>query len=159
VVRAAGRSSISSFLSSHPALSLVRPSGKVVVFSTSIPIQLAFYALVEHDTQSAPLWDEQTRSFEGLLTVSDFISLLRDHSGRKLPPAQLSSLTIKEVMAASRLPPPPGGRAPPGVRHDSFPAVKPTANLLQVCQLLLSTGRDFLPVMLPEDSRVLAVVT
>lgn len=51
VVRKAGRQAISSFLDSHNCFSVLRASGKVVVFDTRIPIQLAFYALVEHGTK------------------------------------------------------------------------------------------------------------
>ena len=48
VLRSAGRDAISTFLDSHTCYSVLRASGKVVVFDTRIPIQLAFYALVEH---------------------------------------------------------------------------------------------------------------
>ena len=48
VVRSAGRDAISTFLDSHTCFSVLRASGKCVVFDTNIPIQLAFYALVEH---------------------------------------------------------------------------------------------------------------
>ena len=48
VVRRAGRSAIREFLRAHNCFSILRTSGKVVVFDTRIPIQLAFYALVEH---------------------------------------------------------------------------------------------------------------
>ena len=48
VVRKAGRQAINEFLNSHNCFSVLRASGKVVVFDTRIPIQLAFYALVEH---------------------------------------------------------------------------------------------------------------
>lgn len=48
IVREAGRSAISSFLDTHTCFQVLRASGKVVVFDTRIPIQLAFYALVEH---------------------------------------------------------------------------------------------------------------
>ena len=50
VVRKAGRQAISTFLGDHNCFSVLRASGKVVVFDTRIPIQLAFYALVEHGT-------------------------------------------------------------------------------------------------------------
>ena len=52
VVRRAGRQAISAFLDSHNCFSVLRASGKVVVFDTRIPIQLAFYALVEHGVYS-----------------------------------------------------------------------------------------------------------
>ena len=57
VVRRAGQEAISNFLDGHTCFSILRASGKVVVFDTRIPIQLAFYALVEHgelDTSLAP---------------------------------------------------------------------------------------------------------
>jgi hypothetical protein len=48
VVRNTGKQAIVSFLESQDCYSVLRASGKVVVFDTRIPIQLAFYALVEH---------------------------------------------------------------------------------------------------------------
>ena len=48
VVRNTGKQAIVSFLESQTCYSVLRSSGKVVVFDTRIPIQLAFYALVEH---------------------------------------------------------------------------------------------------------------
>lgn len=55
VVRRAGRQAICSFLEQHTCFSVLRASGKVVVFDTRIPIQLAFYALVEHGTLNVAL--------------------------------------------------------------------------------------------------------
>lgn len=48
VIQEAGRQAIASFLEEQTCFSILRPSSKVVVFDTRIPIQLAFYALVEH---------------------------------------------------------------------------------------------------------------
>lgn len=48
VIRLAGRQAIVQFLEQHNCFAVLRNSGKVVVFDTRIPIQLAFYALVEH---------------------------------------------------------------------------------------------------------------
>ena len=48
VVRNTGKQAIVSFLETQTCYSVLRNSGKVVVFDTRIPIQLAFYALVEH---------------------------------------------------------------------------------------------------------------
>jgi hypothetical protein len=57
VVRRAGRQAVRYFLEAHSCFAVVRTSGKVVVFDTRIPIQLAFYALVEHGTLSCRvLW-------------------------------------------------------------------------------------------------------
>ena len=48
VVRRAGREAVRAFLESHNCFAVLKTSAKVVVFDTRIPIQLAFYALVEH---------------------------------------------------------------------------------------------------------------
>lgn len=53
VVRNTGKQAIVSFLESQTCYSVLRSSGKVVVFDTRIPIQLAFYALVEHGERDA----------------------------------------------------------------------------------------------------------
>ena len=55
VVRSAGREAIRQFLLGQNCFSCLRTSGKVVVFDTRIPIQLAFYALVEHGKRSSRL--------------------------------------------------------------------------------------------------------
>ena len=54
VVRSAGREeAISAFVEAHNCFSIVRESSEmVVVFDARIPIQLAFYALVEHGSTS-----------------------------------------------------------------------------------------------------------
>ena len=48
VVRRTGRVAIADFFRSKTLYDVQRQSGKVVVFDTNIPIQLAFYALLEH---------------------------------------------------------------------------------------------------------------
>ncbi len=55
VVRNTGKQAIVSFLESQTCYSVLRASGKVVVFDTRIPIQLAFYALVEHGERRTTL--------------------------------------------------------------------------------------------------------
>jgi len=85
VVREAGREAIAEFLRSRTCFELIRASGKVVVFETNIPIQLAFYALLEHEMMAAPLWDSRRREFAGLMTITDFVDVLRwyhDNHGR-----------------------------------------------------------------------------
>ena len=61
--REAGRRTIQNFLRQHKCYEVVRPSGKVVVFDTTIPFQLAFYALVEHGRER--LWEGGQEGGEG----------------------------------------------------------------------------------------------
>lgn len=147
VVRSAGRDAISHFLDSHNCYSVLRASGKVVVFDTRIPIQLAFYALVEHDMQAAPLWDPSLCQFVGILTVTDFIDVLRYYKQSGTDVSALSSRTIANVLAEMNN------------SKSVFWSANANASLKQACALLHGQNLDFLPVMLPEDMRVLATIT
>uniref|UniRef100_A0A7S1BKI0 CBS domain-containing protein n=2 Tax=Corethron hystrix TaxID=216773 RepID=A0A7S1BKI0_9STRA len=149
VIREAGRQAINEFLESHNCFSVLRYSGKVVVFDTRIPIQLAFYALVEHDMQTAPLWNPSIRQFVGLLTVTDFIDILRYYSQNGLPVSDLATRTIADILADPNL----------ILKHSNFLAADATATLKHSCKLLHENSLDFLPVILPSDMRVLATVT
>eukprot|EP00198_Chlamydomonas_reinhardtii_P013855 XP_001703192.1 predicted protein [Chlamydomonas reinhardtii] len=71
------RKKIADFLHSHTAYELIPESGKVVVLDVDLPVRQAFHALHEQGTASAPLWDTTTRSIPGVISASDFITILR----------------------------------------------------------------------------------
>lgn len=200
VVRSAGRDAISSFLDSHTCYSVLRASGKCVVFDTKIPIQLAFYALVEHDMQAAPLWDPSACQFVGLLTVTDFIDVLRYYRRTGADVSTLASRSIADILSdhailssvllrhiprrgnkalnnspADSLNITPGSNPdnnPANVNaninnnninlinhHHTFLSADSNTTLKHACQLLHTHSLDFLPVLLPEDMRVLAIIS
>eukprot|EP00529_Nitzschia_sp_RCC80_P031735 CAMPEP_0113487970 /NCGR_PEP_ID=MMETSP0014_2-20120614/25776_1 /TAXON_ID=2857 /ORGANISM="Nitzschia sp." /LENGTH=355 /DNA_ID=CAMNT_0000381669 /DNA_START=558 /DNA_END=1621 /DNA_ORIENTATION=+ /assembly_acc=CAM_ASM_000159 len=153
VVRKAGRHAINVFLGQHNCFSVLRASGKVVVFDTRIPIQLAFYALVEHDMQAAPLWDPSICQFVGLLKVTDFIDILRHY---KYTGTDVSSLSTRSI--ADMIQDPDIVKAV-GMTFD-FPCADSSTTLKEACKVLLQHKNfDFLPVVMPEDMRVLACIT
>lgn len=162
VVRRAGRQAINAFLDAHNCFSVVRNSGKVVVFDTRIPIQLAFYALVEHDMLAAPLWDPNICQFVGLLQVTDFIDILRHYRLTQSNVASLATRSIAEIFQDQTL------REAVGMTL-GFPCADSSTTLKQACQLLLKTAATsssrpggaghFLPIVMPEDMRVLACIT
>ena len=101
--------------------------------------------------QAAPLWDASTREFVGLLTVTDFITILHHYS---ITGTSVSSLTTRSI--ASILTGPEGAK----MHHSNgFDAADANADLLQCCRLLNGQCRDFLPIILPQDSRVLSIIT
>ncbi|EFJ45435.1 hypothetical protein VOLCADRAFT_63727 [Volvox carteri f. nagariensis] len=71
------RKKISDFLHAHTAYELIPESGKVVVLDLDLPVRQAFHALHEQGTASAPLWDAVDRCIPGVISASDFISILR----------------------------------------------------------------------------------
>jgi len=177
VVRNTGKQAIGTFLDSQNCYSVLRNSGKVVVFDTRIPIQLAFYALVEHDMQAAPLWDPKRCQFVGILTVTDFIDVLRYYRQTGTDVITLATRSIADILAdegilnsvlAKSVPrrynninkQTSSGELLKDVdQHSSFLAVDAEATLDRACHLLHDQSLDFLPVMLPNDMRVLATIT
>lgn len=169
VVRNTGKQAILSFLDTQNCYSVLRASGKVVVFDTRIPIQLAFYALVEHDMQAAPLWDPKMCQFVGILTVTDFIDVLRYYRQTGSDVLTLASRSIADVLADEDILNSVLKKNPPrryansdgtgADQHSSFLSVDADANLDRACHLLHDQTMDFLPVMLPSDMRVLATIT
>jgi len=151
IVREAGRAAISSFLDSHTCFQVLRASAKVVVFDTRIPIQLAFYALVEHDMQAAPLWDPTIRQFIGLLTVTDFIDILRHYRRSSSDVSQLATRSIAQILSDPNL--------SILLKHRKFLAADSSTTLKHACVMLNGNGIDFLPIILPDDMRILATVT
>ncbi|GFH45565.1 hypothetical protein CTEN210_02039 [Chaetoceros tenuissimus] len=174
VVRKTGRDAISSFLDSHNCFSVIRPSGKCVVFDTRIPIQLAFYALVEHDMQAAPLWDPSICQFVGLLTVTDFIDVLRWYRKTGADVSTLATRSIADILSDSQILssvllrhiPRRGAdqnsnNTNPSLfnHHHTFISADANTTLKQACKLLHQHSLDFLPVLIPDDMRVLATIT
>lgn len=175
VVRSAGRDAISGFLDSHNCYSVIRASGKCVVFDIRIPIQLAFYALVEHDMQAAPLWDPSTSQFVGLLTVTDFIDVLRWYRRTGADVSTLATRSIADILSDNQILStvllrhiPRRGADPKSNNtstsssvnhHHVFLSADSNTTLKHACKLLHQHSLDFLPVMIPDDMRVLATIT
>ena len=151
-----------------------------MVFDTSIPIQLAFYALLENgagrrarearasiehrelttvhrarcgtDMQAAPLWDSCRRKFVGLMTVVDFIDILRHYHQRSISMEELASQSISHVLGD----PQEGKR----MQHLSFVSVDINSTLYNACNTLHTCALRFLPVISPDSGGgVLAVIS
>jgi CBS domain-containing protein len=151
VVQQAGKDAIEDFLRRKTLYDVMRTSGKVVVFDTNIPIQLAFYALLEHDLPSAPLWDSANRRFVGLMSVTDFIDILRHYHRRGIPMDELSARTISEVMSDTE-----GGRP---LQHSVFLGTLVTTDIYTAVKTMAANKHRFLPMIPPGESRVLSILS
>jgi 5'-AMP-activated protein kinase, regulatory gamma subunit len=117
--------------------------------------------------QAAPLWHPVQCQFVGLLTVTDFIDILRhyrnggsgsENDGENVQqqqhPKDVSELAVKSIAeilstAVSRQ----------QIPARSFWGAESTCSLYSACRQLLQTGQDFLPIVYSEDMRVLACIT
>ncbi|KAJ1432065.1 hypothetical protein B484DRAFT_447999 [Ochromonadaceae sp. CCMP2298] len=139
---------IQNIFSTTKCYELMQNSSKATVFETTIPFQLAFFALVEHDTDTAPLWDPERRTFVGLMTISDYIHALRVWRAQSLPSSDLTSKTISEMMLASGL----------VFRQAGFQSIDAEDSVLQMCMLLLRTGNDYVPVIDAETGNLVSIL-
>ncbi|KAH7295609.1 hypothetical protein KP509_27G057200 [Ceratopteris richardii] len=74
----ASRYHIDKFLSNHTVYEILPESGRVVVLDFAMPIKRAFHVLHEQGIPLAPLWDSDRQQFVGMLTPSDFISIIME---------------------------------------------------------------------------------
>ncbi|KAI5075263.1 hypothetical protein GOP47_0009339 [Adiantum capillus-veneris] len=90
------RHHIDDFLTSHTVYEILPNSGKVVVLDLSMPIKRAFHLLHEQGIPLAPLWDSNRQQFVGMLTPSDFISIIMQIGDQRaiLSEEELESHTI-----------------------------------------------------------------
>jgi 5'-AMP-activated protein kinase regulatory gamma subunit len=123
--------------------------------SVFVRVSLYLYrlSLSSADMQAAPLWDSQQCKFVGLLTVTDFIDILRQYrpteeGAQPRDVAELAVHSISEVLLES------GGTAP-----RPFHGAAASCTLYAAARQLLTTNQDFLPVVYAEDMRVLACLT
>jgi 5'-AMP-activated protein kinase regulatory gamma subunit len=111
-----------------------------------------FSSLYILDMQAAPLWDPAVCQFVGLLKVTDFIDILRHYRSTNLNVASLATLSIADMFHD------PAIAKAVGIQL-GFASADSSTTLKQACKLLLEQSLDFLPVVMPEDMRVLACIT
>ncbi|XP_057866435.1 sucrose nonfermenting 4-like protein isoform X1 [Cryptomeria japonica] len=90
------RRRIVDFLSSHTAYELLPDSGKVFALEVTLPVKQAFHILYEQGIPVAPLWDARRGEFVGMLSASDFITILKEigNYGAMLSEEELETHTI-----------------------------------------------------------------
>ena len=64
------------FLKEHTVYATMPMSSKVLVLDVEVPLRLAFFALVENSASSAPIWDRKKGFHVGLLSPSEFLTVL-----------------------------------------------------------------------------------
>jgi len=121
------------------------------------------------DMQAAPLWDPNLCQFVGLLTVTDFIDVLRYYRTTSTDAATLATRSISDILADSNIMSGVLGDRRGGmvsstgstatIQRTGFLSADTTTTLKHACRLLHHNSLDFLPVILPDDMRVLATVT
>ncbi|VDL92035.1 unnamed protein product [Schistocephalus solidus] len=138
------------FLKHHTCYDLVPLSAKLIVFDhiPSLPVCKGFFALVYNGVRVAILWDSETQSHVGLLTITDFIRIL--HKYYKSPDSPMLELeqhqikTWREQMSDNNRP---------------FIYITPERTLLDAVRTLLKNNVHRLPIMDPVTGNPLHILT
>ena len=95
----------------------------------------------------APLWHPQRKEFVALMTVSDFINMLRHHRRHDIPLSELSK-SIDDMLTS-----------PMGVfKHADFETVDAEDSVFQLCGLMQRLGTDYVPVIDPDEGSLVAIL-
>ncbi|RHY28305.1 hypothetical protein DYB32_006079 [Aphanomyces invadans] len=149
-----GRRVVREFLKSAKCYDVIKNSGKVVVFDVKIPVNLAFFALVEHHIKSVPLWDADQGRFVGMFTATDFVNILRHFypRGSMASVADYSIASWKHMSAALHL-------SPPEFDVSQMIHISPEASLFDACVSLQHHRLHRLAVLDTNQNLVLSIVT
>jgi 5'-AMP-activated protein kinase, regulatory gamma subunit len=143
------KSAIQSVFSGTSCYDLIQQSAKIVVFETTIPCHMAFYALVEHDTNVAPIWDQERHSLVALMTVSDYIRALRLCNAQNVSMLEFQQKSIAEVMKST-------GKF--ALEHPEFSPLDAEDSIQMMCHYFNRTQYDYVPVVNPDDGSLLSVL-
>lgn len=145
---ASPRTVIESIFSTTTCYDLMQVSSKGTVFETTIPFQLAFFALIEHETDVAPLWDPELRSFVGLMTVQDYIRSLRLCLFHSINAMELTTKSIQDMLIAT-----------PYIFHNQgFQGLDAEDPVLQLVSMMYKNRLDYMPILDPDNGNLISIL-
>ncbi|KAH3716593.1 hypothetical protein DPMN_059317 [Dreissena polymorpha] len=124
------------FMRAHKCYDIIPTSAKLVIFDTQLNVKKAFFALVYNGVRAAPLWSSAKQDYEGMLTITDFISIL--HKYYTSPNTKMDELEEhniekwREVLRDKQRP---------------FVCIDPDASLFEAIRTLIHSHVHRLPVV------------
>ncbi|RWS03019.1 AMP-activated protein kinase subunit gamma-2-like protein, partial [Dinothrombium tinctorium] len=136
------------FFKFYRCYDLIPISAKLVVFDTQLLVKKAFYALVSNGVRAAPLWDSSRQEFVSMLTITDFINILRTYYKSSL--AKIEELEEQKLEAWRNV-----------LKEKSRPliSIDPDACLFEAIKTLVHNKIHRLPVIDPETGNVIYILT
>ncbi|CAO1411679.1 unnamed protein product, partial [Diamesa serratosioi] len=135
------------FFRFHKCYDLVPTSAKLVVFDTQLLVKKAFYALVYNGVRAAPLWDSEQQKFVGMLTITDFIKILKMYYTS--PNSSMDQLEEHKLVTWRNA----------LNDHVNLVSISPDASLYDAIKTLIHSRIHRLPVIDPLTGNVLYILT
>eukprot|EP00047_Mylnosiga_fluctuans_P005668 m.241914 g.241914 ORF g.241914 m.241914 type:complete len:611 (+) comp13933_c0_seq1:113-1945(+) len=146
---ASSRQVFRQFLQQHTCYDMMPTSGKIVVFDVSLLVKKAFFALVQHSLRSAPLWDSRRQQFVGMITITDFINILRQ--SYRSPYVTMDELEQHRIITWREL--------NQTYRPENLISIDPMATLYDAVRMLIDGKIHRLPVIDGASGNVLNILT
>lgn len=134
------------FMKEHKCYDLIPTSSKLVVFDTKLPVKKAFYALVANGLRAAPLWNSERRDFLGMLTITDFINILKTYY--KSPFVKMHELEEHRIESWREK-----------LHSRELVSIGPEASLYEGLEILVKNKIHRLPIIEPESRNPLYILT
>lgn len=153
--------SFGDFMKKHDCYDLIPNSSKIVIFDTRLPVKKAFFALVANGLRAAPLWNSEQQKFVGMLTISDFISILQTYY--RSPSKRMHELedhlieTWRNLIAERK-----AKSEPPRAtlsRDIGMISISPDDSLYKGLEILIRNKIHRLPIIDPKSGNALYILT
>ncbi|KAM7537622.1 hypothetical protein Aperf_G00000069909 [Anoplocephala perfoliata] len=136
------------FLKHHTCYDIIPVSAKLIVFDVSLNVKKGFFALVYNGVRVAILWDPETQTHVGLLTITDFIRILHKYyKSPEIPIVELEEHQIKtwreQTSDCSR----------------PLVYITPEQTLLEAAEMFLEHKVHRLPIMDPQTGNPIHILT
>ncbi|GIY62807.1 5'-AMP-activated protein kinase subunit gamma-1 [Caerostris darwini] len=139
---------IPSFLRRLSCDDVMPTSGKIVVLSVDLLVKNAFNALVTNDIRSAPLWSTAEMKFVGMLTITDFVNVLRHYYNSRT--GDIKDIENQTIATWRRI---------TGIENKPIIRIKGSESLTQAAKILIQQGVHRLPVQDDSGNAVVFVMT
>ncbi|XP_047136471.1 5'-AMP-activated protein kinase subunit gamma-1-like isoform X1 [Hydra vulgaris] len=141
--------SYANFLKAHTCYDCIPHSAKIVVVDAKIKVKKAFFALVHNGIRSAPVWDSELQEFVGMLTITDFITILIQYY--KSPMVKMWELEEHRIETWREL--------FKGSLQNFLIRISPTESIYTAVKMLVFNKIHRLPVIDPDTGNALFILT
>ncbi|XP_059172992.1 5'-AMP-activated protein kinase subunit gamma-2-like isoform X2 [Physella acuta] len=136
------------FMRAHKCYDLIPTSAKLVIFDTELNVKKAFFALVYNGVRAAPLWDSNKQDYVGMLTITDFINILKMYY--KSPDVRMDELEDHKIS---------NWRDVLKKQDRPFVSINPDASLYDAVKTLLENRVHRLPVVDESTGNAIYILT
>jgi len=154
--------SFGDFMRRHDCYDLIPNSSKIVIFDTRLPVKKAFFALVANGLRAAPLWNSDQQRFVGMLTISDFISILQTYyrsPSKRMHELEDHLIETWRQLIAERKAKSEGVQRATLSRDIGMISISPDDSLYKGLEILIQNKIHRLPIIDPKSGNALYILT